>query len=244
MSELTLWKKLIEVRKTVGYLQKENKGFQYQYVSSSQVLEALRGAMNEQGVLLIPNVTEHAVTSREVPTKNGTNIEYFTEIGMTFTWVNADNPEEREVLGWYAQGVDVAGEKGVGKALTYAEKYLLLKFFNIATDKDDPDAFQEKSGNGNGNSRQSDVQQAQYDQRGEPANAAAERHAQTPPDPESITDFNTFAAAMVSIGVDSPEKMAAAKIAAGYAEDKIKQLDPAAWQNIYGVAKAAKEAAA
>ena len=32
----------------------------------------------------------------------------------------------------------------MGKALTYGEKYFLLKFFNIATDKDDPDSFQRK----------------------------------------------------------------------------------------------------
>ena len=38
------------------------------------------------------------------------------------------------------------GEKGVGKALTYAEKYFMLKFFNIPTDKDDPDSFQKKRG--------------------------------------------------------------------------------------------------
>jgi hypothetical protein len=28
--------------------------------------------------------------------------------------------------------------------MTYAEKYFMLKFFNIATDKDDPDSFQKK----------------------------------------------------------------------------------------------------
>lgn len=34
----------------------------------------------------------------------------------------------------------------VGKALTYAEKYFLLKTFNIATNGgSDPDSFQEKS---------------------------------------------------------------------------------------------------
>lgn len=45
---------------------------------------------------------------------------------------------------FYAQGIDTEGEKGVGKALTYAEKYFLLKQFNIATDTDDPDSFQNK----------------------------------------------------------------------------------------------------
>jgi hypothetical protein len=61
------------------------------------------------------------------------------------TWVNAENPEETIECPWYGQGVDIAGEKGVGKALTYAEKYFILKQFNIATDKDDPDAFQGKA---------------------------------------------------------------------------------------------------
>jgi len=63
---------------------------------------------------------------------------------MTMMWVNIDDPSDTAKVSWYAQGVDLAGEKGVGKALTYAEKYFLLKTFNIATDKDDPDAFQEK----------------------------------------------------------------------------------------------------
>ena len=56
---------------------------------------------------------------------------YFTELIMTMTWINSDNPEETIECPWYAQGVDTAGEKGVGKALTYGEKYFLLKFFNI-----------------------------------------------------------------------------------------------------------------
>ena len=67
---------------------------------------------------------------------------YFTELIMTMTWVNSDNPDKKIECPWYAQGVDTAGEKGVGKALTYGEKYFLLKFFNIATDDMDPDSFQ------------------------------------------------------------------------------------------------------
>ena len=54
------------------------------------------------------------------------------------TWHDVESGERMEVP-WYAQGVDLAGEKGVGKALTYAEKYFLLKFFHVPTKKDDPD---------------------------------------------------------------------------------------------------------
>jgi hypothetical protein len=137
---MNIYEKLIEVRKAVPYLKKDNKGHQFQYFSSSQTLGTLKQKMDEMGLLLIPSVTERNVSDHS--TKNGGH-EYFTEIDITFTWVNAELPEERIHSNWYGQGLD-SGEKGVGKALTYAEKYFLLKFFNIATDKDDPDSFQEK----------------------------------------------------------------------------------------------------
>jgi hypothetical protein len=145
---MNIYQKLIEVRKTVPYLQKENPGTQYKYVSSSQVLANVRGKMDELGLLLIPAVIGHNVTGEVVEYMDGNRPKktstYFTELEMTMTWVNAEKPDETIVCPWYAQGVDIAGEKGVGKALTYGEKYFLLKSFNIATDKDDPDSFQEK----------------------------------------------------------------------------------------------------
>jgi hypothetical protein len=150
---MNIYEKLIEVRKTVPYLQKENSGNQYNYVSSSQVLANVRTKMDELGLLLIPKVTDSNVIADTVVNvdkdksgneKNKHTTTYFTELKMLFTWVNAEEPKETIECPWYGQGVDIAGEKGVGKAMTYAEKYFMLKFFNIATDKDDPDSFQEK----------------------------------------------------------------------------------------------------
>jgi hypothetical protein len=151
---MNLHEKLIEIRKTCAYLKKENKGHQYNYVGSSQVLAAIRSEMDNKKVLLIPQVTGKEVTAETVesadkygnPKKTST---YFTELHMLFSWVDAENPEDKIDCTWYAQGVDIAGEKGVGKAMTYGEKYFMLKFFNIATDKDDPDAFQKKHENNN-----------------------------------------------------------------------------------------------
>jgi len=137
---MNIYQKLIEVRKEVPYLQKESKGYQFNYTGSSQVLGSLKSKMDELGLLLIPNVIKKEVSEHET-TKGGK--EYFTELCMEFTWVNAENPEEKITCSWYGQGLDT-GEKGVGKAMTYAEKYFMLKFFNIATDKDDPDSFQKK----------------------------------------------------------------------------------------------------
>lgn len=137
---MNIYQKLIEVRKEVPYLQKESKGYQFNYTGSSLVLGSLKTKMDELGLLLIPRVTHKEVAERETA-KGGK--EYFTELCIEFTWVNAEKPEETIICPWYGQGLD-SGEKGVGKAMTYAEKYFMLKFFNIATDKDDPDSFQKK----------------------------------------------------------------------------------------------------
>ena len=138
---MNIYQKLLEVRKTVPYLQKTASGAQYKYTGSSQVLSAVRGKLDELGLLLITRVTDSKLTSEA--NSKGTMVN-MTELTLEFTWVNTEKPEEAIVIPFYAQGVDLAGEKGVGKALTYGEKYFILKQFNIATDQDDPDAFQKK----------------------------------------------------------------------------------------------------
>ena len=147
---MNIYQKLIEVRKAVPYLQKEAEGQQYKYVGSSQVLSSVRSKMDELGLLLTVKVVGHNVEGETVENtdkygKIKKTTTFFTELDLEFTWINAENPEETLTLPFYGQGVDIAGEKGVGKALTYAEKYFLLKQFNIATDKDDPDSFQQKA---------------------------------------------------------------------------------------------------
>jgi len=134
----TLIEKLAEIYGTVGYMQKkETNSFQnFKYVSSSQVLTEIRAKMVELGVMLEPTITGHNLQHFQ----NAKGVEQLvTELDMQYTWVNVDDPSDTRVITWYAQGKD-SDEKGVGKALTYGEKFFLLKYFNIATDKHDPDA--------------------------------------------------------------------------------------------------------
>jgi hypothetical protein len=127
------------VQKAVGsYLRKDQQGHQFQYVGSSQVLGVIREAMDENGLILSVSVTGHNLVTKWTVQDSK---EHLTELDLVFTWINVDDPADRMEWHGYGQGLDT-GEKGVGKALTYAEKYGLLKFFHIATDKDDPDAFQ------------------------------------------------------------------------------------------------------
>jgi len=150
---MNLYQKLIEVRKEVPYLQKDSQmtqGQSYKYNSSSQVIGAVRKMLDELNILLITKIMDKRVHMDTVeymdekqkrPKRTTT---FFTELDLMMIWVNGDDPSEQIEIPWYGQGIDTAGEKGVGKALTYAEKTFLLKEFNIATDQMDVDAFQDK----------------------------------------------------------------------------------------------------
>lgn len=225
--KLNIYEKLVEVRKCVPYLQKENQGHQFKYVSSSQTLAAVREKMDEFGVLLVPTILDQCLHTKWSNKDAGAS-EHMTEIVVQFTWINAENPEEQIVCRWYGQGLDT-GEKGVGKALTYAEKYLLLKFFNVATDKDDPDAFQGKQ------------EQKCYDRqqpKAEPKKSAPKNPPPVLPEPEEVVDLATFKALMLTAGVRKPESMAKAIAAAGFDEGTTPdQLDVDALRIVYATTK-------
>lgn len=142
---MNLFEKLIEVRKTVTHLTKEGQNAQYEYATSGQVLKSVRSKMDELSIILVPEIKETKVTEKNYQNNDGKKItKYFTELYMNMTWLDASNPTDKITVPWYAQGVDYEGEKGVGKALTYGEKYFILKFFNIPTDEDDPDENQKR----------------------------------------------------------------------------------------------------
>lgn len=134
----TLAQKLLEMQKRVDSVVKDgkNQSDKYDFASDENVLDTFRPLMDELGLLLIPQID--GATVREGVTRSGT-ARYLTEMTMLMRWIDTESGEQLDVP-WYAQGVDLAGEKGVGKALTYGEKYFLLKFFHVATKKDDPDS--------------------------------------------------------------------------------------------------------
>lgn len=61
----------------------------------------------------------------------------FERIEVVYRFVNIENPEEFIDITSYGDGID-SQDKSVGKAMTYADKYALLKAYKIITG-DDPD---------------------------------------------------------------------------------------------------------
>lgn len=135
VNPLGLHRKLLEIRKKVKLLVKDgmNSHQNFKYVSSSQALNTLREHMDSYGLLLIPNCVR---MDTEV-VQTGKSPRVLTKINMIYTWMDVESKEEM-ACEWVAQGID-SNELGVGKAFTYAEKYFLMKFFNVPTDTDDPD---------------------------------------------------------------------------------------------------------
>ena len=66
-----------------------------------------------------------------------TKSEILSKVMMRFTWIDCETGEKDENL-FGANGQN-DWEKGLGSALTYGERYFLLKYFHIATDEDDID---------------------------------------------------------------------------------------------------------
>ena len=139
---MNIHQKLLEVKKQVPYLQKNKKSFQYSYTTPSQVFAVINPILNELGLLLITNVTGSRSQRIEIETSKGIKKEWLYDLDFIFTWVDVDTQEKIDVP-FKASGCN-GEEKGLGSALTYAERYFILKQFNIPTDDDDPDSFQAK----------------------------------------------------------------------------------------------------
>lgn len=144
--ELNLYQKIADVKANIDGFTKDTKGYNYTYVSGSQVLHRIRNKMIENNLLLVPKTSEENYKQIDVTRFNKkagreiTTPEFIVEMKLTYVWINADKPEEQFEVTFYAVGQQDDVSKAHGTALTYAERYFLMKFFNIPTDEDDADA--------------------------------------------------------------------------------------------------------
>jgi len=138
-----IYQKLLLIQKKINGLGKDKATFQYQYVTGSKVLGEIKPMMNELGLLLKQEVLSIENTRQDYATKNGNKSEILSKVMMRFTWIDSETGE-KDVNEFGANGQN-DWEKGLGSALTYAERYFLLKYFHIATDEDDIDNDERKT---------------------------------------------------------------------------------------------------
>ena len=136
-------KALDEVWNAVSHAPKDrtNDHFGYDYTSEMGVLKVLRPAMVKAGLILIPS---------------GKDVSPIDAYGNTFvtveyTLAHKDGHIWPEKITGFGCGNDRAknetvGDKGLYKALTGANKYLLFKLFQLATGDDPEDSDNDDDG--------------------------------------------------------------------------------------------------
>lgn len=124
---MNIYQKMHEVMKSIEYLNKDDAvsygSTKYRAMSEEKVTMTVRKELIKQGLVVFP--IEQSVT------KDGN----LTTTNTTYKMVNVEKPDEFVLLASSGQGADTQ-DKGVGKAMTYSFKYMLLRTFAIPTGED------------------------------------------------------------------------------------------------------------
>lgn len=111
---------------------------QYKAVGEADVLAAVKPVEAKHGVYSYPYSREIVESGEMVATtKYGERKSLYLRLKTVYRFVNMEKPDEYIDITTYGDGVD-SQDKATGKAMTYSDKYALLKAYKIQTG-DDPD---------------------------------------------------------------------------------------------------------
>ena len=147
IKSLNIYEKMSFITEEMGVVEKNlevqvTKSKSYQAVSERDILDAVKPLEKKYRVYSYPinrKIIENDILTKEVE-YNGvvtkTNTLYM-RLEITYRFINIDNTEEFIDITTYGDGLDT-GDKAPGKAMTYGDKYALMKAYKISTG-DDPD---------------------------------------------------------------------------------------------------------
>lgn len=113
---------------------------QYKAVGEADILSAVKPAEAKHGVYSYPysrEIVESGTMEKE--TQYGKSVQVFMRIKVVYRFICIDDPASYIDVESYGDGVD-SQDKAPGKAMTYADKYALMKAYKIITG-DDPDQY-------------------------------------------------------------------------------------------------------
>jgi hypothetical protein len=111
----------------------QHQGFKFRGIDDA--LNTLHGVFADEGVFLLHEVLEHSVTERSTA-KGGVSFHHIVKVKFHFFCKDGSNIAAIGI----GEAADT-GDKGAGKAMSYALKVCLLQTFLIPTEEEkDPDA--------------------------------------------------------------------------------------------------------
>ena len=144
---LNIFQRMLKITADLGVVEKwlnvqVSSSNSYKAVSERDVLDAVKPLEEKYWVYsypfereIIENETLTKTTEYQGTKKESTSL--YMRIKVTYRFVNIDKPEEFIDTTVYGDGIDT-GDKAPWKAMTYADKYALMKAYKISTG-DDPD---------------------------------------------------------------------------------------------------------
>ena len=139
-----IYKKMLGVTKEVATVAKNLEvGFgssRYKAVGEADILRAVKPIEEKHGVYSYPvsrEIIESGTMERD--TKNGKSVQLYLRVKTVYRFVNVEDPTQFIDIVSYGDGVDTQ-DKAPGKAMTYSDKYALMKAYKIQTG-DDPDQY-------------------------------------------------------------------------------------------------------
>lgn len=137
---MNLWQKISAVMSEVEYLKKDDvvgKGSKSEYkaISEEKVTETVRVSFIKHGLVLLPVEQIHHCETRETENDYGKKgVSRLATVDVRYKLVDIDTGEHEFIVS-SGTGADT-GDKAVGKAMTYAYKYALLRTLMIPTGED------------------------------------------------------------------------------------------------------------
>ena len=143
-NEKNIHQRINEAKHSMEGFIKDSKGYQYNYVSGSQVLHKLNPELYKHGINITFKTSDAKYEAVNVVVKGKEKTEYIVSLNVHYTITNTDRIEEKIESTIFAIGQQDDPSKALGTALTYSERYFLMKFFGLPTDEDDADARQKR----------------------------------------------------------------------------------------------------
>lgn len=133
---MNIFQKINEVMKAIEYLTKDDKvefgNTKYKAISEEKVTTAVRKELVKQGIVIIPIMQESTVTEL---IRTDKSVNQRADVHTRYRIQNIDDVNDFIEVESNGSGVDTQ-DKAVGKAMTYAYKYMLLRTFAIPTGED------------------------------------------------------------------------------------------------------------
>lgn len=154
--EMNIFQKMEAITNELGFVAKNlnvavSKTNSYKATGEVDVLEAVKPLENKYGIYSYASNRE--IIESDTLTQNtqyGEKNSLFLRMKVTYRFVNTDNPQEYIETVSFAEGID-SGDKASGKAMTYADKYALMKAYKISTGEDPDQKASEEYGKKGGN---------------------------------------------------------------------------------------------